>query len=961
MREKLLFQSARLHARHPWRMLALVIVLTIIFIILSTQLQVTMRWSDLLPESDPRTVQFNKIIDEFTSSTSIIVVVQGEENQIKQFADELAPRLLTAQDTIKNRMVLPEIAEKKAQIEKYKEEDPENKNIPKLQDEIAQLESLLNRKLIKRVDYKAETDFLKHHGLLLMKEDDLKNMKDIFMNPNLTGLLYNINNSMEKEYVGQSESISTREKEDGAVIFLDGLENLVATLQKYMDGEDVPDEQARYVADKLLFGEPYFLSYDEKALILNAIPNFTMMDTELMVNGTDVVQAILNDVLKDYPDVTAGLTGFIPIGHDEMVYSEQSLGYTSVIAVIAILVLLIVSLRMWVAPILGMFNLIIGIIWAIGLTALLVGQLNIMTQMMAVILLGLGIDFSIHLISGFTEFRGKGDSIEAAMEKTFASSGKGVITGGLTTAFAFLTMMISQSRGMKEMGLVTGAGLLAIMVATFLLLPVLLVFRERVLEWWRAKKGKSAKDFQRDLSFEFMGEVGAWLSRKYIFTLLVALILTAGLLYYASNITFDQNYMNIEPEGLTSIVLQDTVMDKFDMSMDYALILADSIEQSRRLTKQIRDMGSVAMAEDISLYLPSAGEQAERVPHIQEIISKMQSAPLQAAIQTQELERLKTEIDRLQMNVMEMQTLAYTGGQDKVDAKCAEIVGNPEADNPKNIIRNLLESMETQGLAAAQKLTPFQKSFAPYFKSAVLNMSSTNPISMKDLPVSILDRYSNKTRDQFLVTVFPSGHVWKDAEFLARFVNDLERATPKATGMPPVFRALIEVIGQDGRKAVMLTIVIVFLLLWFDFRNVRHALMAMIPLAVGLFWMVGLMHLTGQQLTVMNVMGLPMILGIGIDDGVHIVHRWVHEGRGKLKIVFASTGKAILLTSLTTMLGFGSLVFSIWRGFGQLGGALFVGVAACFLTTVLILPGIIGLIERKTAKSQQNHKVGIEG
>lgn len=80
--------------------------------------------------------------------------------------------------------------------------------------------------------------------------------------------------------------------------------------------------------------------------------------------------------------------------------------------------------------------------------------------------------------------------------------------------------------------------------------------------------------------------------------------------------------------------------------------------------------------------------------------------------------------------------------------------------------------------------------------------------------------------------------------------------------------------------------------------------------------------MTGQQLTVMNIMGLPMILGIGIDDGVHIIHRWRHEGPGEIRTVFASTGKAILLTSLTTMLAFGSMIFSVWRGFGQLGGSL---------------------------------------
>jgi len=82
---------------------------------------------------------------------------------------------------------------------------------------------------------------------------------------------------------------------------------------------------------------------------------------------------------------------------------------------------------------------------------------------------------------------------------------------------------------------------------------------------------------------------------------------------------------------------------------------------------------------------------------------------------------------------------------------------------------------------------------------------------------------------------------------------------------------------------------------------------------------------------------------------VHILHRWRYEGKGKIRIVFSSTGKAILLTSVTTMLAFGSLVFSIWRGFGQLGGALFIGVGACFLTTVIILPGIIGMLERRSS------------
>lgn len=909
MREALLKKLAYWHAKYPWRMLIIVLVLTIFFGSFASQLKVTMRWSDLLPSGDKRTIEFNKIIDEFVSATSLVVVVQGEEGRIKEFADTLAPRILEATDASRD-----------------------------------------NTRFFRRVDYKTEIDFLKNHGLILIKAKDLENMKDVFMDPNLTELIANLNNSMEKEYVGQEESISTREKEDSAVIFLDGIQNLMFQLRKAAQGKELRETEIQTVVDKLLLGEPYLLSYDKTTLILNAIPNFTMMDSNLMVAGTDAVQEIVDELLEEHPEVEAGLSGMIALGRDEMVYTEQSLGYTTVIAVVAILILLMVSFRMWVAPALATVNLLVGLVWAVGTAAIVVGQLNIMTMMMAVILVGLGVDFSIHLISGFTEWRATGDSIAEAMVKTFLKSGKGILMGAVTTACAFLTLVISHSRGMKEMGLVTGTGLLAILLATFLFLPSLMVFRERRLEKKRGKKEDMQVFVQRDISFRFLGRVADWLSRRHRFALIVALSLTLILVWCAQKITFDHNYMNIEAKGLTSILLQDTVLEKFDLSMDYAMVLADGVNESRKFSDEYTKMGTVAITEDISRYLPSLEQQKKREPHILEVRNRMQSASIRDSLLPEEIQSLKDEVARLEMNVMELQDMAYLGGQDKVDNKCKKIVGDPENPDTGNIIRELLTLLDKAESKLPERLSPFQRSFAPYFKESVIRMSSTDPIHLKDLPVTILDRYSNRDRSQFLVTVFPAGNIWQDAAFLRRFSQDLERVSDKATGMPPVFRALIEIIGKDGRNAVILTLIIVFLLLWVDFRSPLYSLMVIIPLACGIFWMVGLMYLTGQQITVMNILGLPMIVGIGIDDGVHIVHRWLHEGKGKIRIIFSSTGKAILLTSLTTMLAFGSLVFSIWRGFAHLGGALFIGVGACFLTTVLILPGILGVIERRQKK-----------
>jgi len=618
------------------------------------------------------------------------------------------------------------------------------------------------------------------------------------------------------------------------------------------------------------------------------------------------------------------------------------LSFSTIIALVAILVLLIVSFRMLVAPVLAIVNLFVGILWAYGAAYILVGQLNMMTAMLSIVLLGLGIDFSIHLVSGLTEFRAMGQNIKNALESTFMKTGKGVITGALTTACAFLTLLISQSRGMKEMGIVTGIGLLSIMLSSFIFLPNMLVFRERYVDWRQKRKSGTKPLKKRDITFQSLGNFSSILSHRYLFTISGTVIVSVFLIWSALQIEYDRNYMSLEPEGLTSLALQDTITENFDLSMEYALCLADGIEESRHLSEEYRDLAMVARTNDISLYLPSENEQYQRIPHI-----KMQKAPVRLKINKKEIEKLITEIERLEMNVMEMQDMAFIGGQDKVDEKCKAIVGDPDIPDSPNIFRKLVKIINSDRLKAIRGLSVFQKYFAPYFKQNVINMCSTEPISLEELPISVLDQYSNKDRTKFMITIYPGRQLYTDSRIMNRFVDDVNRVSEKTTGGPPVAAAWMKIAARDGRNAILLTLIIVFFLLWADFRKPGYALMAMLPLALGAFWMVGIMNLSGMLLNFMTMMGIPLIIGIGIDDGVHVIHRWRHEGKGQIKTVFSSTGKAVLLTSLTTMLAFGSMIFSVFPAWTSFGASLFIGVGACFLTTIIILPGIIGWIERK--------------
>jgi predicted RND superfamily exporter protein len=303
----------------------------------------------------------------------------------------------------------------------------------------------------------------------------------------------------------------------------------------------------------------------------------------------------------------------------------------------------------------------------------------------------------------------------------------------------------------------------------------------------------------------------------------------------------------------------------------------------------------------------------------------------------------------MDMNIYELAQLAFIGGQDKVDEKCKSIVGDPEDESSISYILSIAEKIKQDPERAVRQLNLFQEYYEPELRNKVYTMANPELITLDNVPYNIKERYINEAGNMYLVTIYPREQIW-DFEAMKRFTDQLERVSPKITGNAPMFLRLINLITRDGLWATILTIFIVLLLLWIDFRSFRMALLGIIPLLAGGVWMMGMMKSLGMMLTFINVMGIPMIVGIGIDDGVHILHRYKYEGFHKTPLVLKSTGKAILLTSLTTMAGFSALAIGEYPGLRSLGTLLAFGVGACFLTTVLFIPAIIRFGQRKNKK-----------
>ncbi len=925
MRQKLLTNIGRWAGEKTWLMLVIIIVVTFGLGYLSEQLEMSMDLTSLLPKDDPMVDEFNYIFEEFNGASTIFIAVEGDKDDMIAFADHITP-------TIKN-------------IEAWlttEASDKVKKQYQAAMNKVADGKIKYRGKYIQRVEYRQPVDFMRNHGLMLVKPKDLENTSDIYTDPNLLPFLTNLNNSLEKEYIQSDEKISTSQREQAATAFMEGIESWVDYTEAALYDSEYDPALADEAAQAAGLGTPYLISADRTMLLIMVEPTFNIMEIDHVLPCINGLEEYVKQVAPEFK-VQAGLTGSVVLGRDETVAGLEDSMLLTILAMVLVLILFVVTFRMLSAPLLAVLNLIIGITWAMGISWLLVQTLNMFTAMMAVVLVGLGIDFSIHIISVFSELVNKGIAPKQAIIETLQKVGTGIITGGITTAAAFLTLIIGHSTGMSEFGLVCGVGLIVIMVATLISLPTMLMIRERYRTWRKKEIIKT-----RDVAYGAVGTLGETVSRRWKFSLVSILLVTMLFGLMISRVTFDYNYLNMEPVGLESIELNNKIIDKFNFSSDVTMMTAISLEENFRYTEEAKAKSSVSYVESLTDYLPSSEEQDWRRPALLRLTKAMKSSQITGQITERDRAAIQDELYRLESNIIELQDLAYIGGQDMVDQKASRMVGNPDQPAVQGSLSEFIERFRSEPVDA-DRLAGFNVDFAKSYRRLVLDMADTTTINQDMLPDIVKDKFISKSGDRFLLTIYPKGDVWS-IDYLEVFTKDVLDISPSISGTPPMFYYLLKIIGADGRRASLLTLLVVLAFLWLDFRSLKLALLAMLPLLFGVIWMVGIMGAAGIQLTLLNIMAIPLIIGIGIDDGVHIIHRYLVEGKGKMYTVFSSTGKAIIITSLTTMLAFGSLVFATYRGFGSFGLALFLGVATCLLASLLVLPTILGAIAKTDSR-----------
>ena len=403
----------------------------------------------------------------------------------------------------------------------------------------------------------------------------------------------------------------------------------------------------------------------------------------------------------------------------------------------------------------------------------------------------------------------------------------------------------------------------------------------------------------------------------------------------------------LEPEGMPAIIAQDEIIDKFEISPDFAMFTVTGLDSARSKVAKIKKLadrtGLIGRVECVSEFFQPEQEQRKNQKFLAEYRNRIKNIEVRPEVDAEEMEEIADELERLHYNFVEIGELSVMsrGESNKIVTKTDEIAGKKDRDSKILKFRDRLMNTED----AAEKLSAFQKAYAPGLRELLYNISDTTIVSFETFPSNIKERYYNENTGRFLISIYPKNNIWEERN-LNRFHEQTSRIDEHITGLPVLMLIFIDIMKDKGSMSILFGTIVIIILLTLDFRSFKYTLMALVPLAIGSVWMLGLMYLFGMKLNINNYMALPIIIGIGIDDGVHMLHRYMIEGRNSIDKVTKFTGKAILLTSLTTMISFGSIGIATHRGLASMGIVLVLGVGSCFISSAFLLPAMISLKDR---------------
>lgn len=373
---------------------------------------------------------------------------------------------------------------------------------------------------------------------------------------------------------------------------------------------------------------------------------------------------------------------------------------------------------------------------------------------------------------------------------------------------------------------------------------------------------------------------------------LVGTVCTVAAVMAAPSIQFEDNFGNLKTEMPEISKINDRIKEVFPLNTDQAVIFVENLKDVSALVDELERIRMSRKEKDAT-------------------ISKIRS--IYSVVPKSEDQRVRLEsIESIQLKLLEA--------------------------------RRLLQDFSDEGDPRIQEI------------EEVLGHFGVTRLGPKDLPSPIQRVFTGVPGSGgYLVYVYNKKGM-SNLKNAQAFVDDIREVNANGKTFYPATEAMIFVdmlnlMRADAGRAVVVVLAAVAIVLLLAFRNIKHSVIVITPVVLGMIWMLGLMAVLGIKLNIFNMVVLPTVLGIGVDNGIHIFHRYVEEG-GRVRHVIQTTGGAAFLTTLTTMLGFAGTLAASNQGLQSLGLVACLGLGCCMVSSLTVFPALLQLVENRNKKQQ---------
>lgn len=715
--------------------------------------------------------------------------------------------------------------------------------------------------------------------------------------------------------------LNTKDLEDGISHFApDTLEFYMLRLASYLKTFPFPYLQNRllndpfdmavHFANRLIVGrvpshfptrKGHIISADGKMLLMALRPLEPPSDLRFSTTLVAFLDRVRDVLITRDPRYKDRLTVSFYGSHVEMVDNtrivRRDLIETLITSLVGVLALFFIVFGRKKALLFVGIPLMTGILWTLGLTYLVLGRLTVVTFAFAAVLIGLGIDFGIHIYNRYLEERGRPDQISVykALHTALVKTGEGTLLGAVTTALAFFGMFFTSFRGFREFGFVAGSGILCCLAAVFLLLPLLVRYL--------APRREEIK--RQDIATLGLPRLYKVISEYPRITVILGLVVSVYFAYQARSLQFDEKFSALKQTSQTYENLRRRIADRFALpSHKIIAVVSDetlqgALEKNDRLYENLNSQKHyhILSCDTLRTFLPSIKTQRESKKNIRETIGNRYE-PLKKRILAQ----------------------AQRAGL------------SPAALEPFFVrLQRLKEEAEDE----AQFLT-YEDMRDPFM-------------------IRLVQGYLVRTTRQYSVVtrIYPPEGRWQ-TDVPPSFLSALKEGAGDVdfTGFAIVAREIQEMVRRDLAAIILLVAGSVFVVLLLYFGDLAKALFSIFPVLLGSLWMLGTVHMLGIELNFLNVVVMPMIIGVGVDNSIHLVQRYYERvtsaggksGKpesGDLRRAVARTGRALVMTSLTTIVGFGSLALADFKGVREMGLISILGITYTLIVSLVILPALL--------------------